>query len=266
MTGAELKSEVPLVRTSVLGVGISAIDLPMAVSLMFDAIKRRQKGYVCVTGVHGVMEAQRNERFRNVLNGAFLCTPDGMPMVWMSHIEGRRAVSRVYGPDLMLEVLEKSQGLGVKQFLYGGHNGTGDLLRRKLLERFPKLEIVGMYEPPFRPLNAEEEAALVAQVKQARPDIIWVGISTPKQEFFMSEYLPKLDTVLMVGVGAAFDIFAGLKRQAPRWMQRSGLEWFFRLCQNPRRLGPRYLRNNPDFAWRAAMQLAGLRKYPLNKE
>ena len=263
MTGAEFRSEVPLVRTSVLGVGISAINLQTATSLMFDAIRRRQKGYICVTGVHGVMEGQRNERFREVLNEAFLCTPDGMPMVWMSHVQGRRSVSRVYGPDLMLEVLEQSQALGVRQFLYGGHNGTGDLLRRKLLERFPALQIVGVYEPPFRPLNVNEEAALISQVKQTRPDIIWVGISTPKQEFFMSEYLRKLDTVLMVGVGAAFDIFAGLKRQAPRWMQRTGLEWFFRLCQDPRRLGHRYLRNNPDFVWRALMQLTGLKKYPL---
>jgi N-acetylglucosaminyldiphosphoundecaprenol N-acetyl-beta-D-mannosaminyltransferase len=210
-----------------------------------------------------VMEAQRNDQLRAVLNKAFLCTPDGMPMVWMSRLQGRSRVSRVYGPDLMLEVLEQSQASGVRHFLYGGHNGTGDLLRRKLLERFPKLQIVGVYEPPFRPLNADEQSALTMLVKQTQPDVIWVGISTPKQEFFMSEYLPKLDTVLMVGVGAAFDIFAGLKRQAPRWMQRSGLEWFFRLCQDPQRLGRRYLRNNPDFAWRAFMQLTGMKKYPL---
>src|SRR5256885_11887830 len=144
MTEAEFKQEVPLVRTSVLGVGISAIDLRRAVSLMFDAVRRRRKGYVCVTGVHGVMEAQRDECFRRVLNEAFLCTPDGMPMVWMSHFQGRHDVSRVYGPDLMLDVLEQSQGLGVRQFLYGGHDGSGDLLRRKLLERFPALQIVGV--------------------------------------------------------------------------------------------------------------------------
>jgi N-acetylglucosaminyldiphosphoundecaprenol N-acetyl-beta-D-mannosaminyltransferase len=263
MTAAELNSGVPLVKTSVLGVGISAINLSRAVALVFDAIRRREKGYICVTGVHGVMEAQRDELFRKVLNSAFLCTPDGMPMVWMSWLQGRRGISRVYGPDLMEEVLRQSPAAGVRHFLYGGYNGTGELLKRKLLERFPGLQIVGVFEPPFRPLNADEEKALISQVSQSRPDIIWVGISTPKQEFFMANYLPKLDTALMIGVGAAFDFFAGLKRQAPRWMQRSGLEWLFRLGQDPKRLFRRYLRNNPDFLWRALLQLSRVKRYPL---
>src|SRR5687768_1204237 len=154
------------------------------------------------------MEAQRDESFRQVLNHAFLCTPDGMPMVWMSWLQGRRGISRVYGPDLMEEVLRQSPARGARHFLYGGHNGTGERLRQKLLERFPGLQLVGVYEPPFGPLNPEEENALLAQVAQAKPDVIWVGISTPKQECFMAQYLPRLDTSLMIGVGAAFDIFA----------------------------------------------------------
>lgn len=249
--------------TSVLGVGISEIDVPLAARLMFQAIERREKGYICVTGVHGVMEAQRDETFRTVLNRAFLCTPDGMPMVWMSQLQGRRGISRVYGPDLMQEVLAKSPALGIRHFLYGGHNGTGELLRKKLLERFPGLQIVGLYEPPFRPLNAEEERALAEQVSACKPDIFWVGISTPKQEFFMSKYLSRLDTTLMVGVGAAFDMFSGLKRQAPRWIQRSGFEWFYRMCQDPKRLWRRYARNNPHFVLLALLQLLRLKKYPL---
>lgn len=264
MSTPELNGEALVEKTNVLGVAISAINLSTAANLMFDAIRRRLKNYICVTGVHGVMEAQRDQTFRKVLDNAFLCTPDGMPMVWMGRLQGSRAISRVYGPDLMQEVLERSSTLGVRHFLYGGYKGTGELLRCRLLDRFSGLQIVGVYEPPFRPLNVDEETALILQVKCSKPDIIWVGISTPKQEFFMSSYLHRLDTVLMVGVGAAFDILSGLSPQAPRWMQRSGLEWFFRLCHDPKRLWRRYCRNIPVFLWRAFLQLSGLKKYPLN--
>ena len=130
--------------------------------------------------------------------------------------------------------------------------------------KFPKLEITGTFTPPFRALTADEEKQLAEQVRAARPDIFWVGLSTPKQEKFMAEFLPKLDVTLMIGVGAAFDFHAGRVRQAPRWMQRSGLEWFYRLCQEPRRLAKRYLTNNPLFALKIAGQLSGLKKYPLD--
>jgi len=140
---------------------------------------------------------------------------------------------------------------------------VAELLARKLKEKFPKLEVVGTFTPPFRRLNAGEEAGLQAQIQGARPDILWVGLSTPKQEKFMAEYLLKLDVTLMIGVGAAFDFHAGRVKQAPRWMQRTGLEWFYRLCQEPRRLAKRYLANNPQFVWKIAGQVSGLKKYPL---
>jgi N-acetylglucosaminyldiphosphoundecaprenol N-acetyl-beta-D-mannosaminyltransferase len=133
-----------------------------------------------------------------------------------------------------------------------------------LEERYPGINIVGMFTPPFRPLNGDEERALVEQVDSCRPDIIWVGLSTPKQERFMASYLPKLNTPLMVGVGAAFDFHSGRVKQAPRWMQRSGTEWFYRLCQEPRRLWKRYLKNNPLFIGRVMMQKCGMRKYSLD--
>ncbi|HEY6169879.1 MAG TPA: WecB/TagA/CpsF family glycosyltransferase, partial [Verrucomicrobiae bacterium] len=151
----------------------------------------------------------------------------------------------------------------IRHFFYGGARGAAEELKRRLTERFPGLQIVGVYEPPFRPLDAGEERALIEQVRAARPDILWVGLSTPKQERFMAEYLPKLDVTLMVGVGAAFDFHSGRAKQAPRWMQRCGLEWFYRLCCEPRRLWKRYLKNNPLFLGRALLQLTGLRKYPL---
>ena len=253
----------PLPRLNVLGVGVSVLNLPAALAALAGAVATRSKGYVCVTGVHGVSEAQAEPALRRIHNRAFLVTPDGMPMVWLGRLAGHRAMDRVYGPDLMTLVMRESPARGWRHFLYGGANGTAEKLRTVLTAKFPGLDIAGTYEPPFRPLNEAEQAALGAQVAAARPDFFWVGLSTPKQERFMAEYLPRLDATVMLGVGAAFDILAGNIAQAPRWMQRSGLEWFYRLCREPRRLGPRYLVNNPLFALRIAAQLSGLRRYRL---
>jgi N-acetylglucosaminyldiphosphoundecaprenol N-acetyl-beta-D-mannosaminyltransferase len=250
-------------RVSVLGVGISVLNLKTALATIADAVQSRRKGYICVTGVHGVMEAQSDASFKKILNNAFLCTPDGMPMVWAGKLNGRREMSRVYGPDLMLDVCAWSETSGCKHFFYGGADGVSDLLVQKLKARFPKLTVVGTFTPPFRALNAEETAGLQKQIEVVKPDILWVGLSTPKQEKFMAEFLSKLDVTLMIGVGAAFDFHSGRVRQAPRWMQRSGLEWFYRLCCEPRRLARRYLRNNPLFVLRFFGQLTGLKKYPL---
>jgi len=251
-------------RVNVLGVGISVLNLKTALDAIADAIRSRRKGYICVTGVHGVMEAQSDDNFRRILNGAFLCTPDGMPMVWMGKIHGHREMKRVYGPDLMLDVCAWSETSGAKHFFYGGADGVADLLAKKLKEKFPKLEVVGTYTPPFRPLTVDEEKALQEKVQALKPDLFWVGLSTPKQEKFMAEYLPKLNVTVMVGVGAAFDFHSGRVKQAPRWMQRSGLEWFYRLCQEPKRLAKRYLTNNPLFALKILGQLTGLKKYSID--
>jgi len=249
-------------RVNVLGVGISVLNLRTALDAIAAAVRERRKGYVCVTGVHGVMEAQDDEGFKKILNGAFLCTPDGMPMVWAGKLAGHREMRRVYGPDLMLEICAWSETSGAKHFFYGGADGVAELLAQKLKIKFPKLKVVGTFTPPFRALNADEEKHLAEQVRAAQPDVFWVGLSTPKQEKFMAEFLPKLDATLMIGVGAAFDFHSGRVRQAPRWIQRSGLEWFYRLCSEPRRLAWRYFRNNPLFVLKFSGQLTGLRKYP----
>lgn len=251
-------------RVNVLGVGISVLNLPSALAAIADAVRARHKGYVCVTGVHGVMEAQADAEFRRILNGAFLCTPDGMPMVWMGRIHGHQGMRRVYGPDLMLDVCEWSRKNPCRHFFYGGAPGVAETLRDRLTARFPELQVAGCYTPPFRPLNADEVKQLQEMVRASRPDIFWVGLSTPKQEKFMAEFLPQLDVTLMIGVGAAFDFHSGRVRQAPHWIQRSGLEWLYRLGQEPRRLARRYLRNNPLFLLKIAGQLCGLKKYPLN--
>ena len=250
-------------RVNVLGVGISVINLPAALTAIGDAVRARRTGYICVTGVHGVMEAQADAMLRRILNRAFLCTPDGMPMVWMGWLRGHRDMSRVYGPDLMLEVCAWSEKNGCRHFFFGGAPGVAEQLRDHLTKRFPNLQVVGCYTPPFRPLNAEEEKQLQGMVRAVQPDILWVGLSTPKQEKFMAEFLPRLDVTLMIGVGAAFDFHSGRVKQAPRWMQRTGLEWFYRLCQEPGRLAQRYMRNNPLFVVKIAGQLCGLKKYPL---
>jgi len=250
-------------RVSVLGVGISVLNLKTALAAIAEAVRERHRGYICVTGVHGVMEAEDDPAFKEILNRAFLCTPDGMPMVWAGKLNGHRDMSRVYGPDLMLDVCAWSETSGAQHFFYGGAEGVAELLARKLKERFPKLAVAGTFTPPFRALNADELKALQSQVAAAKPDILWVGLSTPKQEKFMAEFLPKLDATLMIGVGAAFDFHSGRVKQAPRWMQRSGLEWFYRLCSEPRRLAKRYLRNNPLFLLKSLGQVAGWKKYPL---
>ena len=248
-------------RVNVLGVGIDAINMDAAVSRIFAAASADQRSYVCVTGVHGVMEAQRDEQLRSILNGSVVTTPDGMPMVWLGRVAGYKRMRRVYGPDLMIEICRQSALTGHTHFLYGGNEGVADELARRLRDRFPGLRIVGTYSPPFRPLWAEEEVQLAEQVEMARPDFFWVGLSTPKQERFMAKYVGRLAAKVMLGVGAAFDMHSGRTRQAPRWMQNGGLEWLFRLMQEPRRLFRRYAVNNPAFVWYVLQQKVGLRQY-----
>ncbi len=250
---------------NVLGVGVSPINMGLALEQITRAVVNKQKGYVCVTGVHGVSEAQADEDFRLILNRAFLCTPDGMPLVWVGRWQGQKEMDRVYGPDLMLAVMALSEKAGWRHYFYGGANGAAQLLKTKLLQRFPAVHIVGVFEPPFRPLNPDEQQRLKEELRVAQPDIFWVGLSTPKQERFMAQYLDQLDVTLMFGVGAAFDILGGRVRQAPKWMQRSGLEWLFRLCREPRRLWKRYFKNNPLFLIRLFCQCTGLRKFPLRR-
>jgi N-acetylglucosaminyldiphosphoundecaprenol N-acetyl-beta-D-mannosaminyltransferase len=257
-----MNSTIP--RVNVLGVGISVLNLRSATRVIAEAIENRQKGYICVTGVHGVMEAQSDRAFRDVLNRSFLNTPDGMPMVWMGKFYGYGStMDRVYGPDLMLEVCEWSRSKACTHFLLGGAPGVAEQLRHSVETRFPGIRIVGCYSPPFRPLNRDEEFALQEDFDRLKPDLTWVGLSTPKQEKFIADYLPKLNTTIMIGVGAAFDFHSGRVRQAPRWIQRSGFEWFFRMCHEPKRLWWRYCKNNPRFVLRLLCQITGLKKYPL---
>lgn len=239
-------------RVDVLGVGVSAINIAQALAVMDTWIANRDPHYVCVTGVHGVMESQRNERLRQIHNAAGLVTPDGMPLVWLSRRQGFAHVERVYGPDLMLAACLHSLYHRHSHFFYGGGDGVAEQLAERLSCQFPGLRVAGTYTPPFRALSRDEDSAIVDRINRAAPDIVWVGLGTPKQEQWMDEHVGRIEAPVLIGVGAAFDFHAGVKRQAPKWMQRSGFEWLFRLASEPRRLGPRYLVNNPAFMWRVA--------------
>jgi N-acetylglucosaminyldiphosphoundecaprenol N-acetyl-beta-D-mannosaminyltransferase len=252
-------SDLQIPRANVLGIGVHAVNLSQAVSLVDFALSGGGKNYICATGVHGLVEAQKDPSLRSILNGSFLNVPDGRPTVWVGWIQRFAEMDQVGGPELMLEVCRRSPGKGYSHFLFGGQPGVAEALGRALRQKFPGIRIVGTYTPPFRPLDAHEEEDLVRMVAQTAPDIFWVGISTPKQERFMFEYLPKLDTKLMVGVGAAFDFHTGRMKLAPRWMQKAGLAWFYRLCQDPRRLWKRYAFNIPRFLWAVTLQLLGWR-------
>ncbi|HTK16992.1 MAG TPA: WecB/TagA/CpsF family glycosyltransferase, partial [Acidimicrobiia bacterium] len=234
-------------RVDVLGVGISAIDPTDALGEVTRWIDGGLKHYVCVTGVHGVMESQRDPELLRIHNESGLTTPDGMPMVWAARIAGAKNTQRVYGPDLMLAVCERAAQRGWGCFLYGATEEVLEQLRSNLSDRYPGLPIVGTHSPPFRALTPEEDEAVVRQINESGAQIVWVGLSTPKQERWMASHIGRLNASALFGVGAAFDMHAGNLRQAPRWMQRSGLEWLFRLASEPRRLWRRYAVNNPRF-------------------
>jgi N-acetylglucosaminyldiphosphoundecaprenol N-acetyl-beta-D-mannosaminyltransferase len=246
-------------RTNILGVQVSTVNMNGALDVIDGWIRKREAHYVCVTGVHGIMESYRKKDIRDLHNAAGLVVPDGMPLVWLSRLKGFRSVDRVYGPDLMLAVCERAAKRGYRHFFYGGGRGVAQLLANRLQSRFPGLNVAGVHSPPFRPLTAEEDSAVCETIRRSKANVVWVGISTPKQEMWMAQHLDQLRPAVLIGVGAAFDFHAGLKGQAPKWMMKSGLEWLFRLVQEPIRLGPRYLKNNPQFLGLIALQLLGVR-------
>ena len=243
----------------ILGVRVHAMTMRQALDVIDGWIARQEPHYVCVSGMHGVMESQADERLRQIHNAAGLVTTDGMSLVWLCRLKGQGGAERVYGPDLMLELCGWALAAGYRHFFYGASEEVLEALTGRLQARFPGLRIAGTFAPPFRPLSAEEDEAVVRRIRAARPDIVWVGLSTPKQERWMAEHVASLGTPALIGVGAAFDFHAGRKRQAPRWMQRSGLEWFFRLLSEPRRLARRYLVNIPLFGWYLVLEAVGLR-------
>lgn len=242
-----------------LGVRVSALNLQSAVARILEAIGRGDRGYVCVCGAHGLVDCQRDDALRRAFNGAFLVTPDGMPLAWELRRQGHTEAGRVYGPDLMLALFRQP---GLRHFLYGATPGTLSRLQARLGRRFPHATIVGSFAPPFRPLTAAEEEDVIRRIEAAGPHIVWVGLGAPKQELWMARMHDRLQANILIGVGAAFDFHAGNTRQAPAWMQNAGLEWAFRLAMEPRRLWRRYLRVVPGYMALVALQRTGLRRFP----
>ncbi len=255
---------IPPPRSNVLGVGVHALDLDLARDLILDRAGSGPAGYVCCCDVNSVSCAHRDPRHRTILNQSFLTTPDGMPVVWLARRGDREGINRVYGPDLLLSLCAATVHTGLRHFFYGGAPGTAEQLAQSLVTRFPGLSVAGTRTPPYGAAPPEELDAVASQLRSACASLIWVGLSTPKQEALMAKLVARLDHGVLLGVGAAFDLHSGRIRQAPRWMQRSSLEWLWRLAREPRRLGPRYLRNNPLFLLRAFAQISGIKEYPLN--
>ena len=248
-------------RFELLGVPISVLNLETAVSavrFLVDERRRRLQGtYICVRDVNGIVECQRDSALKDIHKRAALVTPDGMPVVWWGRLTGHADVNRVAGSDLMMEICRRSVEFGFRHFFFGGEEGVAEDLARKLGARFPGLSVVGTWTPPFRSLTVEERAQVIEAINRSGADIVWVGLGAPKQERFMADIAPELTGAVLVGVGAAYDFLSGRKPRAPRWLQRSGLEWLFRLATEPRRLWRRYLVNNSVFLWLLARHLMG---------
>jgi len=253
-------------RFNVLGTAVSALSLDEARDLVLATRGRKKPGYICCATAYNVNLARTDHALRSAYNRSLLTTPDGMPLVWLGRWHGNKGITRVYGPDLMELVCDTGRAVGLTHYFYGGKPGVAEELRTRLAARFPGLQVAGTFTPPFRPLTAEERAAWQADLAAKKPDVIWVGLSTPTQEKFMAEHAGQPDTGLFIGVGAAFDFLSGRVSQAPRWMQRGGLEWFHRLCTEPGRLWKRYLIHSPLFVLRVAAQILRLKHYPLDDD
>lgn len=244
-----------------LGIPLALTDYEETLDWMDAAAASEHRGYVCVAAVHTVMASQEDPELRAAVLGADLTVPDGQPLVWALRALGHPLPDRVYGPELMWRACARAARTGTRFYLYGGRNPEAlERLVQTLRDAHPGLQIAGAYHPPFRPLTEEEEAEVAADVEAAEADVVWVGIGVPKQEKWMARMRPRLAAPVLVGVGAAFDFHAGLVPQAPDRLQRLGLEWAYRLAQEPRRLWKRYARYNPRFVAGFARQWARQRR------
>jgi N-acetylglucosaminyldiphosphoundecaprenol N-acetyl-beta-D-mannosaminyltransferase len=243
----------------VVGTRVNLTTYSDATDIVVDWSNRRDSRYICVANVHTLMEASDSQEFKRLVSGADLTVPDGMPLVWLLRLKGQRSQQRVYGPTLMLYVMEAAARDGIPVGFYGGKPEVLQSLINQMQARYQDLNAAFSFSPPFRAMSREEDAAIVEQINQSGARILFVGLGCPKQEIWMAEHRGRVKAV-MLGVGAAFDFHSGVKRQAPAWIQRIGLEWLFRLIQEPRRLWRRYLYHNPRFIALALADLFGLIK------
>jgi N-acetylglucosaminyldiphosphoundecaprenol N-acetyl-beta-D-mannosaminyltransferase len=236
-------------RFEVAGVPVALINMDIACEEVQRRIAGRFGGYVIFRDVHGIVLANRDKQILAAHRDAALVAPDGMPLVWLGRRMGRKEVSRVYGPDFVLEFCRRSAHLGFRHFFYGSTDAVAEKLVLELRRLFPGLVVCGHYSPPFRSVNGPPCVEDVTRIRAAQPDLVWVGLSTPKQELWMRTHASELPGCVLLGVGAAFDFLSRTKPQAPRWLRQTGFEWLFRLLTEPRRLGRRYLLGIPQFLW-----------------
>ena len=244
----------------VLGMKVNVTDYEHASDLILSWAQQGLSKYVCVATVNNVMESYDSKVFQKVTNEADLVTPDGMPIVWALRWLGHRGATRVYGPDLTPIVFKKAATEGVPVGFYGSSPQVLDLLVKQAQKLNPTLKVAYAFSPPFRPLSPAEDEQVISAINESGAKNLFIGLNTPKQDFWMAAHRPKVHAV-MVGVGAAFDFIAGSKRQAPRWMMKVGLEWLFRLATEPRRLWKRYFKHNPRFILFFLMQMLGTKRF-----
>lgn len=245
------RSSIPTVN--ILGVDIAAINMDWLLSFTKEHIKALSGDYICVANVHTTVTAYEDESYRSIQNGGIMAIPDGGPLSSLGRKRGATNMERTTGPSYMGEVLKESVSQGWTHYFYGSSQETLDKLKSALEKKYPGLKIAGMYSPPFRPMTDEEDQTIVEAINKTSPDFLWVGLGAPKQEIWMAAHQGKVKG-LMVGVGAAFDYYAGNIERAPEWMQKSNLEWVYRLLQDPKRLFKRYMVTNSKFIWNAVVR------------
>lgn len=253
-------------RFNVLGVGVDAVNMGDCCDIFERIIEADppsgEPAMACALGVAGIVSARRDPNLQRILNRSVLNTPDGMPLVWLGKLYGYEQIERVYGPDLLRDICAYSEGKGWKHYFYGAAPGIVEKLKAELERKHPSIQIVGVKCPPFRPLTDDEERELIAEIAECKPDIFWIGISTPKQLYLMDRLRKKLDCKIICPVGYAFDVNAGVEMDAPDWIKYAGLQWLHRAIKQPR-LWKRYLPDNPRFVFETMLQILRLRKYPM---
>lgn len=240
------KSQIP--TCNIMGVNIAAINMKWLLDYLDENIKKISGDYICVSNVHTTVTAYEEPEYCAIQNGGLMAIPDGGPLSTVGRKRGYAEMKRTTGPSLMGEIFKISTEKGYRHYFYGSTESTLELLKKKLDENYPGIQIVGMYSPPFRPLTAEEDREVIERINDTKADFVWVGLGAPKQEKWMAEHKGQISG-LMVGVGAGFDYYAGNIQRAPEWMQKSNLEWLYRLIQDPKRLFKRYLYTNTKFIW-----------------
>jgi N-acetylglucosaminyldiphosphoundecaprenol N-acetyl-beta-D-mannosaminyltransferase len=238
-----------MTKAPILGVQTDAQRFDEAVEKLISWASDSKGRYVSTCPVYTLMMCREKPEVMQAVNGADMVTADGMPIVWVQRRRGNTQAERVYGPDVMEALLARTANTSIKHYFWGGLPGVADTLVQRMQAQHPALKVAGIYSPPISPVGDTPDPAVVKRLNESGADVIWVGLGSPKQDLWMRLYRPVLNAPLLIGVGAAFDMLAGVKSQAPKWMQRSGLEWLFRLAQEPRRLGRRYLVYNPLFVW-----------------